>query len=270
MKVKKDIYIQDNSTEVRYMQLPIRDLISSQKYQRDYMRKRTINNIVKDFNPHKLGVIKVSFRDGKYYVYDGQHRLTALLMLYPDGMYNAPCEVHYGLTYKEEAKLFSTQKKDGNGLLPSEEFNSCLEAEDEQAMEIYEIVSEVGLTICLSSGGDKGGKLRCIRKLESIYKKYGSLALQRILWLIKNTWNGNADSLKNPIIGGVCIFYITHQNEIEDKVFMKSLGVVSPSEIVSKGKSDSSASGDLRFAKAIWRAYNNRLTVNRLEYKFKG
>ena len=65
---------------IQIMDLNIKDLISSQAYQRNIDQKR-ISYIVSNFDPHKIGVIKVSFRDGKYYVYDGQHRIAALKVL---------------------------------------------------------------------------------------------------------------------------------------------------------------------------------------------
>ncbi len=61
---------------VRIMDLNTKDLVSNQPYQRDINQKE-VAYIVSNFDPHQIGVIKVSYRDGKYYVYDGQHRITA-------------------------------------------------------------------------------------------------------------------------------------------------------------------------------------------------
>ena len=93
---------------IQIMDLNTKDLISSQKYQRDIDQKE-VAYIVSNFNPHKFGIIKVSFRDGKYYVYDGQHRIAAFKVLNGNQDGFVKCEVHYGLTYEDEAKYFAEQ-----------------------------------------------------------------------------------------------------------------------------------------------------------------
>jgi len=72
-----------NTEMTQIMNLNTKDLISSQSYQRDVDQKR-VSYIVTNYDPHKFGIIKVSFRDGKYYVFDGQHRIAAFKVLNGD------------------------------------------------------------------------------------------------------------------------------------------------------------------------------------------
>ena len=93
---------------VRIMDLNTKDLVSNQPYQRDIDQKE-VAYIVSNFDLHQFGVIKVSFRDGKYYVYDGQHRITAFKIVNGNQDGFIRCEVHYGLTYEDEARYFAEQ-----------------------------------------------------------------------------------------------------------------------------------------------------------------
>ena len=68
---------------IQIMDLNSKDLISNQPYQRDVDQKR-VSYIVTNYDPHKFGIIKVSYRDGKYYVYDGQHRIASFKVLNGD------------------------------------------------------------------------------------------------------------------------------------------------------------------------------------------
>lgn len=96
---------------IQVMDLNTKDLISNQPYQRDIDQKR-VSYIVSNYDPHKFGIIKVSFRDGKCYVYDGQHRIAAFKVLNGDQDGFVKCEVHYGLAYEDEAKYFAEQYLD--------------------------------------------------------------------------------------------------------------------------------------------------------------
>ena len=52
-------------------------LKSKQPYQRKIDMK-FIAKCVKEFNPNKIDPVHVSYRDGKYYVIDGQHTIIIL------------------------------------------------------------------------------------------------------------------------------------------------------------------------------------------------
>jgi len=271
MKSKNKTVYKNNNTEIKYNQLPINSLVSSQEYQKDRVDTKVVSSIIKSFNPHRLGTLRVSFRGGTYYVFDGQHRLTALKTMYPDGIYFVECEIHYGLTYEEEAKLFAEQNKNKSALTAYHEFNAKMEAKDNDAIEINRIITESGLAVARTNLGQQAGKVRCVKKIETIYKKHGGSMLYKIFCLINKTWNGDIYSLEARFVGGVYLFCVTYDKEIDNNKFIRVLGRVKPQEIIVIGKADISTSGDLRFARVIWQEYNRGSKENnRLPYKFKG
>ena len=77
-------------------------------YQRGVERKR-VEMIAADFNEYIANEPKVSFRDGKYYVVNGQHTIEGRILR--NGGEDLPilCKVYTGLTMEQEALLFAEQ-----------------------------------------------------------------------------------------------------------------------------------------------------------------
>ena len=77
-------------------------------YQRGVERKR-VELIARDFNEYIVSEPKVSFRNGRYYVMDGQHTIEGCILL--NGGADRPilCKVYTGLTMEQETLLFAEQ-----------------------------------------------------------------------------------------------------------------------------------------------------------------
>lgn len=75
-------------------------------YQRGIQRKR-VELIAKDFNEYTANEPKVSFRNGRYYVTDGQHTIEGRILR--NGGRDLPilCKVYTGLTMEQEALFFA-------------------------------------------------------------------------------------------------------------------------------------------------------------------
>lgn len=250
--------------------LSTKDLTSGAKYQRPVDRKK-IEKIISTYDEHKLGIIKVSFRDGKYWVYDGQHRLIVIKAI-NNGMDKIiPCEVHHGLTYEEEARLFAEQYDGATKVDIMYQFNALYEAGNSEIKEIKEIAESEGFIINFTKyKGDF--RIVAVSKLRDIYRRIGKDGLKTTLNLISRTWSGISSSLDKDILGGVSLFLSEYGDEVDSDTFIKNLSKVSPSEIKRNGKCDiSTKKTDLKYAKQVFEAYNSGLRKkNKLEYKFRG
>jgi len=255
------------NTSVKVMSLALRDLSSGQYYQRE-IKKDKVKAIVSGFDAHKLGVIKVSFREGKYWVYDGQHRVMALNILNGED-FVVPCEVHFGLEYEDEAKLFAGQYDGSTQVDIVYKKRALYEAKDENIVKLKNIVSSVGLNLPFSKS-KADNNIIAVAKLDKIFKDLKEEKTGKLLGLIKKTWEGQSTSLDKEILGGIHLFYKTYQYEFDENIFVKSLSKVEPIVIKRRGDSDMSAKGDLKYAKIILDCYNKKLRDRRLEYKFKG
>ena len=149
------------------------NLLKIAQYQIPRLQMMRAKAIAKDFKPERLGVITVSYRDGQYWVVDGQHRLVAAkIAKYPDLM----CEVVSGLTYEEEAYLFANQDENKKPVQLSVKWNSLRIAGHEETLKIDRIVESAGLE--LSTNGHKGkGQIIAISTVKSIHNQLGDEGL---------------------------------------------------------------------------------------------
>lgn len=227
--------------------------IEPSEYQRK-TKSSQVNSIVKNFDEAKLGTLTVSQRDGKYFIIDGAHRLSALRTL---KYTHAPCEVLTGLTYEQEAEYFRTQGNDKRALKPLDLFNAGLIAEDEKCLRINEIVKANSFTI----GFDYKNffHIGAIHALFLIADDYGFETLDHTLCLIANTWTGISKATSGACLLGVAEF--VHRYGIAE--FDKRLGY-SFSEIwfeykESTRKSQTSDKARKNFCRILVEFYNKGL-----------
>ena len=89
--------------------------LNSEQLELDYSYQRPteperVREIVSQFDPALVNLVKVSARDGHYYVFDGGHTLAALRKVNGKKSFPVLCKVYYGLTYEDEAILFAKQQ----------------------------------------------------------------------------------------------------------------------------------------------------------------
>ena len=67
------------------------------------IQRKRVELIAKDFNEYTANEPKVSFRNGRYYVTDGQHTIEARILR--NGGKDPPilCKIYTGLTMQQEA-----------------------------------------------------------------------------------------------------------------------------------------------------------------------
>ncbi|WP_228539974.1 DUF6551 family protein [Mycobacteroides abscessus] len=64
-----------------------------------------VDRLAAEFNPDVMGMLHVSYRDGWYYVIDGQHRKSAAIQWMGSDQ-QVQCHIYEGLTPADEADLF--------------------------------------------------------------------------------------------------------------------------------------------------------------------
>lgn len=253
---------------IQIMNLNTKDLISSQAYQRNIDQKR-ISYIATNYDPHKFGIIKVSFRDGKYYVYDGQHRITAFKVLNNNQDGFVKCEVHYGLTYEDEAKYFAEQYLGSKNVSIVYRWKALYEAKEEPVYSIVNSVRAIGIDVKFTKV-KAANRIIAFKQLNDMWLKLGSDKTLKILSLLKRTWITDENAFDGNILLGMREFFYVYMNEINEETFIKQMKKVVPSAIVIEGKKDTISKSGLNYAKVIWIKYNNGLKTRRLDYKFKG
>lgn len=242
-----------------------KQILVDSEYQRqvDYLR---VKKMVANYNPNLVNPIKVSFRNNRYYCFDGQHTLAMLKALNNNKDLPVPCKVYYNMDETDEAKLFSEQNGIARAVRSNEKLRSLYVAGDVDVIEFKKAVEECGIT-CDFSTSQANKKIICYSSAYNIYIKHGKKHLQNILKTIIASWNGEKESLTKEIILGLDLFIRTYKNEYNNSHLIKRLNRVSPTIIKREGSAIATG-GVKRFAIQIYNIYCRNTTTNRLDYKF--
>ena len=250
MKEKNDYsaYVPD----VHFEQIPIKNLVSNQDYQRNLSWKH-IRRTAGHFDLYQINPVKVSRRDGLNIVFNGQHTIEAVAEV--SGSRETPiwCMIYDDLDYTLEADIFANQQKHVKPLTPYEIFMANIEAGNDDQLMIKSLVESYGLV--LASGRLAGG-VCAITTMETIYRKYGYHVLDRVLRLCVTTWEGDPLSLSANMFNGVARLILSYGEALKDDVFLDKIGVQSARSITRMAKDR--GGGALCFAEVMLEAYNKR------------
>ena len=118
----------------------------------EYQRKLNIPNVEKmsaEFTELIANPPKVSYRDGHYFVFDGQHTIVTRRAM--NGGQDLPiiCKVYEGLTEEEEAMLFSRQTGVSTPLTAGAELRAALVGKDPESLAFVKATESTGLQLGL-------------------------------------------------------------------------------------------------------------------------
>lgn len=253
---------------VHFEQIPIKDLVSNQDYQRN-LSLGHINRAAENFDLYQINPVKVSRRDGVNYVFNGQHTIEIVALV--SGSRETPvwCMIYDDLSYTAEANIFANQQKFVKPLQPYEVFNANVEAGNDTQLIIKSLVESYGLTI----GNKKGPGIICaVSTLENIYTNYGMQTLNRTLRLIIGAWEGDLHSFSANILNAVAKLISVFGDGLNDDIFKEKLGAVSVKQLTRVAKERKS--GCMGFAETMIIEYNgkkksraNRLSMGSLYSK---
>lgn len=246
-------------------------LISGLPYQRP-VNPKEVDRLIQNWDERLLDPVIVSFRDGKFYVVDGQHRISAMRKMNGGNGLLVNCKVYSGLTYEQEADLCYKLDKAKKRLSLSQSTNALAESgTDAEIGEIKELVKNGGFVWVLGRNRGKTGEIASTRALINAYRLLGGAAFVRMLYLLWDTWKGDSRSLTAAILSGMALFVKTYETELNDKTFVQRLSQVDPEEINRRGRADFSTNHiALRFARVILEKYNGQRGGKKLPYRFRG
>lgn len=250
---------------VHFELIPIKNLVSNQKYQRA-LSQRQIDRAAANFDPYQINPVKVSRREGINYVFNGQH--TVEMVAKASGSRETPvwCMIYDDLEYQHEADIFANQMRYVRALSPLEIFAANLEAGNDRQLTILALIESYGLKIGDSSNGNRIG---AIATVEAIYDKYGYQTLSRVLRLCVGAWEGEANSLSGKMLTAVAKLVDTYGDELNEDIFAEKLGAVPVRQLMRNAKERGQGSTGL--AAVLLDEYNGRkrnpagrLAVNKL------
>lgn len=248
------------------------ELFSGQLYQRPVL-ERVVDKLVREWDPRLLTPLVVSYRDGRYNLVDGQHRVCAMRKKNNGKDAMALCRVYRGMTYEQEAELYYKLDKAKGHLRLAHATKALVESgSDAEVIEIKRLLEGAGFIWALDRPTKEPFEIEATRAVINAYRLLGGAAFSRMLELLAKAWRGTPTSLNASILSGMALFLKTYETELDDNVFIKRMSAVEPEEIIRRGKMDFSTNkAALRYARVIWDKYNGQQRGGRkLPYRFKG
>jgi len=237
---------------VHFEQIPIKNLVSNQEYQRN-LSQQHVENAAAHFDLHQINPVKVSRRNGVNFVFNGQHTIEIVALV--SGSRDTPvwCMIYDDLNYEHEADIFANQMKYVKPLKPYEVFMANVEAGNDKQLIIKDLVESYSLTI----GQTKNyGVICAVSSVESIYDKFGYHVLDRTLRLCVGAWEGDMNSLSANFLNGVARLVVAFGDSIKDDHFKEKVGVMSVKQLSRTAKER--RPGFIGYAEAMLVAYNRK------------
>lgn len=228
-------------------------LFPCMEYQR-LLRTEKVASIAENFSEYIANDPKVSFRDGRYYVFDGQNTVEARRAC--NGGKDLPirCKVFLGLSKEDEATLFALQTGNATCLTAGERLRANLVAENPDALYFVGITSNAGVEFAYD-GIRAAWKIYCIETAYELYKQYGRERYIEMLHIINEAWKGNVDSYLAGVIRGVARFISVYEGEYSRERLVQQLARTHPKTITQLAQKDTGSSAN-RHMRQILRIYN--------------
>ena len=162
----------DDKCSYEYKRMPAAWLETDFSYQRKIDSAR-VERIVNSFDPRLANEVKVSFRDGKFYVFDGAHTLSALKRIHGEDSFMVDCKVYYGLSYEDEAYLFALQSGESKDVAFNTRLRALMISGSQEATDFRAHTAQAGFQLSDGAGSATKNTIAAIAKAYRLYKEYG-------------------------------------------------------------------------------------------------
>lgn len=238
-----------------------------ENYQRP-LRSERVKLIVKSFDERIANEPKVSFRDGKYYVFDGQHTIDARKVM--NGGKDLPilCKVYMGMTEEEEALLFAKQTGESARLTAGIRVRAEVFGKDGIAISFLNANDELGIELDYDQ---KLGYMRigCIQTALEAYQKLGAERYKEAMGIIVTAWGGEPNSFRSENVIGITRFVDLYHDTYNPQRLTSRLGNVDPLTIPREGHAmGDTLAGYKKYIYQVWRIYNGSGKKYSLPKKF--
>lgn len=231
-------------------------------YQRELEVKR-VARMVKNYNPNLVNPPKVSFREGKYWVFDGQHTLAMWRQIHKGNDKQIECRVFYGMTWLDESELFCLQNGIDRDPTTNDKLRAAYNSGNPDVVDMVNLAKMAGVTVDFVKS-EAQGRCCATATLFKSYKELERLVFVDMLTAIMQAWGGEIDSLSKSIISGMSKFYKTYYGGFTQKDFVSTMKKVAPAYIIREGR-DLSGQVQNKYCRVILKEYNKRRSSRRLD-----
>ena len=224
-------------------------------YQRR-MNTAQVDRIVAEFNPLLVNAVKVSHRDGRFFVFDGAHTLAALRRIHEGKPFMVECKVFSGMTYQEEAELFALQTGTSRTVSFDYKLRAKLAAETPKEKAFLEATESAGLHLSDVQRSSMRYVIAAKATAQRIFDNYGADLYTDMLRLIVETWDAVEWSLSKPVLNGCAVFLNVYGNEYKRDRFIRKLAYTNADELAAIARRQNVKDQPRQYAMAILELYN--------------
>lgn len=202
----------------RTQEVPVGKMITSRRVQRD-LKLHRVDYLVANFDLDDFGQPVVSWRDGHYYIIDGQHRIEALKVWLGKGweIQKIECRVYQGLTEAEEADMFD-RLNDVLIVSSFDKFKVRVTAGREAESIIDKVVRSENLVI---SRDEIPGGVSCVGTLVRVFTRSDANVLARSLRIIRDAFGD--PGFKSQVIDGIGHLCQRYNGALDERVAVEKL-----------------------------------------------
>lgn len=243
----------------KYQKIKPLDTTVDFSYQREFDESRA-HNMAKKYDADLIGVPVLSLRsDGSHVRIDGQHRLASAIIA-ERGNIPVMCEIHEGLSRKEEASLFLRLNGGRSAVRVFDKFKARMVAHEPTALEITATLHKIGLKIvkCPTRHG-----VMAIQAVEAAFRNGN---LETSLSTLKQWADGDSEAFEGDLIKAVS-FFLKEYDEVTSSELASRLQHYAPMKIrLRMNRSRDQFDYTLQDAavSVLRDIYNERRTKNRL------
>jgi hypothetical protein len=250
--------------EFEYKTLKPSQLKIDPLYQRPLEVKR-VEQITKEFDGDIFNEPKVSFRDGAYWIFNGQHSVAAWKKYHNNEDKPLTCKVYRGMTWLDECEAFIKQNGLDKDPTTNEKLRAAFNSNDPDVVDMVKKSELCGYTVDFVISKTPT-RIVATSALLRAYKSLGSDVFLDMMTAIRDAWYGDMDAISTQILSGMATFYKTYYGFFDRQALVDKLKKVKPAEIIREGKTYTSRKNT--YSQEICKIYNvkrrNRLDIAKL------
>ena len=247
--------------EFEYKQLRPSQIKVDPLYQRQLDIKR-VDQIVREYCGDLFNEPKVSYRDGQFWVFNGQHSIAAWRKIHGGEDKLIVCKVFKGMTWLQECDAFMRQNGIAKDPTTNEKLRAAFNSRDPDVVDMVEKAKLCGFLVDFSQSKTPT-RIVATNTLFRSYKKLGPDKYLDMLTAINGAWYGDEDAISMQVLSGMTVFFASYYGNFSVDDLVKSLKKISPSQIIRNGKQYQNRTNT--YTREILKVYNAKRKTHRLD-----
>lgn len=213
-----------------YQRINTKDLEMHPIAQRDFMKYHG-DALANKWDWDLYDPVSVSYRDGKYWIIDGDHRVYAIKKNAGGHDVTILCRVFVGMTERDEAEYFLRTGEVKKALATSDKFAVRYKMGDADVVGMVKGAEEAGWTVPFKKG-QKVGAIISLSTLMSLYLAVPYETYVRILKTQFYAWGNEKMGADGRLLKGMWAFYKSYDGEFDENYLREALIKVKPELII--------------------------------------